>query len=193
LHPKQRTSTAAKTIVEESNRRRERATAMSEGSREATERISARVVASVAKALVVVSPLRPSLRRDDVMEQLESTTWLGRVIALQGLLGLVSKMSLSKQTVNVIPWELMTEQNEFYNKLVAMHATLRDQPSESDPRWRSTPLDPSPAVVFPFLHGEPDKKNHPGVSRIEMLMSGSYMGHSLNDIPRLSMRHAQRG
>jgi hypothetical protein len=43
------------------------------------------------------------------MEQLESTTWLGRVMALQGLLGLVSKMSLSMQTVNVIPWELMKE------------------------------------------------------------------------------------
>jgi hypothetical protein len=33
------------------------------------------------------------------MQKLESTTWLGRVIALQGMLGLVSKMSLSMQTV----------------------------------------------------------------------------------------------
>ena len=66
---------------------------MSEGSREAAERITARAAASVAEALVAVSSQRPSLRRDDVMEQLKSTTWLGRVIALQGLLGLVSKMS----------------------------------------------------------------------------------------------------
>ena len=63
----------------------------------------------VEEALVVVSPQRPFLRREEIMEQLESTTWLGRVMALQGLLGLVSKMSLSMQTVNVIPWELMKE------------------------------------------------------------------------------------
>ena len=83
---------------------------------------------------------------------------------------LVSKMSLSMQTVNIIPWELMTEQTEFYDKLVAMHVALRDQPSESDPRWRRTPPDPIPAAVFPFFHEELDKKNHHGVSRIEMLM-----------------------
>ncbi len=138
--------------MEESNRRRERAIARSEGSREASARIAARGAASVAEALVVVSPQRPSLRRDDVMEQLESTTWLGRVIALQGLLGLVSKMSMSMQTLNVIQWELTTEQSEFYDKLVALYAALRDQPSESDPRWSSTPPDPIPAVVFPFFH-----------------------------------------
>jgi hypothetical protein len=73
----------------------------------------------------------------------------------------------------------MIEQNEFYDKLVAMHANLRDQPSESDPRWSSTPPDPIPAVVFPFFHEEPDKKNHPGVSRIQILMSGIYMDQEL--------------
>jgi hypothetical protein len=165
--------------VEESNRRRERATSRSEGSREAAERIAAGVVVSVAEGLVVVSPQRPSLRRDDGMEQLESTTWLGRGIALQGLLELVSKMSLSMQTVNVIPWELMTKQCKFYDKLVAMHAAIRDQPSESDPRWSSTPSDPIPVAVFPFFHEEPDKKTHPGVSRINMLMSETYMGQEL--------------
>jgi hypothetical protein len=41
------------------------------------------------------------------MEQLKSTTWLGRVVALQSLLGLVGKMSLNMRKVNVIPWELM--------------------------------------------------------------------------------------
>ena len=35
------------------------------------------------------------------MQKLRCTTWLGRVIALQGLLGLVSKMSLLMQKVNV--------------------------------------------------------------------------------------------
>jgi len=95
--------------VEESNKRRERAAARSEGSREAAARIAARAVAFVDEALVVVSPQRLSLRLDDVMEKLESTTWMGRVIALQGLLELVSKMSLSMQIVNVIPWEPMKE------------------------------------------------------------------------------------
>ena len=86
------------------------------------------------------------------MEQLQSTTWFGRVVALQGLLGLVSKMSLTMQKVNVIPWELMDKQREFYDKLVMMEAALREQPSrESDPRWRSPPPDPIPASVFPFL------------------------------------------
>ena len=69
------------------------------------------------------------------MEQLQSTTWFGRVVAFQGLLGLVSKMSLTMQKVNVIPWELMEEQREFYDKLVMMEAALRERPSrESDPR-----------------------------------------------------------
>ena len=87
------------------------------------------------------------------MEQLESTTWFGRVVALQGLLGLVSKLSLNMQKVNVIPWELMEKQREFYDKLVMMEAALREQSSrESDPRWRSTPPDPILASVFPFFH-----------------------------------------
>jgi hypothetical protein len=48
--------------------------------------------------------MRPNFNRLEVMEkQLKSTAWLGRVIALQGLLKFVSKMSLTMQTVNVIP------------------------------------------------------------------------------------------
>ena len=113
------------------------------------------------------------------MEKLESTTWLGRVIALQGLLELVSQMSLSMQTVNVIPWELMAEQQAFYDKLVSMEASLRQRPPESDPRWTIMHPDPIPAAVFPFFHEEPDPKNHPGVTRIQMLISGSYMGQEL--------------
>ena len=120
--------------MEESNRRRERAVARSEGSREAAARIAAKFDACVEEALVVVSPQRPFLRREEVIEQLESTTWLGKVIALQGLLGLVSKMSLYMQTVNVIPWELMKEQHDFFDKLTVMHEALRDRPPESDPR-----------------------------------------------------------
>ena len=81
------------------------------------------------------------------MEQLESTTWLAIVIALQGILGLANKMSLFMLTVNVIPWELMTEQTKIYDKLVAMHADLRDQPSEFDSRWTITPPDPIPIAV----------------------------------------------
>ena len=94
------------------------------------------------------------------MEQLQSTTWLGMVVALQGLLGLVSKMSLNMEKVNVIPWELMEEQRKFYDKLVLIKAALRERPSrDSDPRWRSTPPDPIPVSVFPFFHREPDPKH----------------------------------
>jgi hypothetical protein len=60
------------------------------------------------------------------MEQLKSTTWLGMVVTLQCLLGRVSKMSLNMQKVNVIPWELMEEQRELYDKLVMMEAALRE-------------------------------------------------------------------
>jgi hypothetical protein len=161
LRPRHTTTPAAETFVEESKRRREMVAARNEGSREAPARIAARVVVVVDEALVVVSPQRQPLRRDDVMEKLESTPWLGRVSALQGLLELVSKMSLSMQTVNVIPWELMTEQRDFYDKLRRMQKALRDQPSESDPRWSSTPPDPIPSVVFSFFHEEPDKKKPP--------------------------------
>ncbi len=119
------------------------------------------------------------MRREDVMEQLESTTWLGRVVALQGLLRLVCKMSLTMQTVNVIPWGLMRDQHDFYDKIVAIHKVLRGQPKESDPRWRSTPLDPIPASHFLYFHEEPDQTHQPGVSRIHMLMSGTYMGQEL--------------
>jgi len=113
------------------------------------------------------------------MEKLESTTWIGRVIDLQGLLGLVSKMSLSIQTVNVIPLELMTEQQAFYDRLVVMEATLRERPLESEPRWTNTSPDTIPTVVFPFFHEEPDPKEHHGVTRIHMLISEIYMGQVL--------------
>ncbi len=76
------------------------------------------------------------------------------------------------QKVNVIPLELTKEQREFYDKLVMMDATLRDQPSrESDPRWMSTPPDPIPASIFPFFHKEPDPKHHPVKTRIQMLIT----------------------
>jgi hypothetical protein len=73
----------------------------------------------------------------------------------------------------------MAEQREFYDKLTVMQKALRKQPHESDPRWSSTPPDPIPAVVFPFFHGEPDPKHHPGVTRLQMLMSRTYMGQKL--------------
>jgi hypothetical protein len=84
------------------------------------------------------------------MEQLKSTTWLGRVVALQDSLGIVRKMSLNIQNVNVFfPWELMEEQREFYGKLVMMETGLREQPSrESDPRWMS---DPHSGLYIPLL------------------------------------------
>ena len=71
-----------------------------------SERITARARASVEEALVATSSHRPTLNRPEGMEKLKSTAWLGRVIALQGLLKLVSNMSLKMQTINVVPWEL---------------------------------------------------------------------------------------
>ena len=100
-------------------------------------------------------------------------------MALQGLLGLVSHLSHIMQTVNTIPWELLATQREFYDTFVSMQESLREKPRTTDPRWTCTPPDPIPALAFPFFHEEPDPKHHPGVSRIQMLMSGTYMGHQL--------------
>jgi hypothetical protein len=86
--------------VEESTRKRDQATARIASAKEAT----------ADEAVIAMSTHRPIVRREDVMDLLKSVTWLGRTIALQGLLELVSKMSLLMQTVNVIPWELMAEQ-----------------------------------------------------------------------------------
>ena len=60
--------------MEESLKKWERAVARREGSREAAANIAARVSACVEEALVAVSPQRPSMLREEVMEQLESTT-----------------------------------------------------------------------------------------------------------------------
>ncbi len=96
------------------------------------------------------------------MDKLKSTAWLGRVINLQGLLKLASRMSLAMQTANVVPWELMDEQREFYNKLVLMEEALRDRPKDTDPRQSTVPPTPFPPTIFPFFHEEPDPKNFPG-------------------------------
>ncbi len=81
----------------------------------------------MVEALAATSAQRPTLNRPEVMEKLKSTTWLGRVIALQGLLRPVSKMSLAMQKVDAVPWELMDEQREFHDRLVLMEAPLRDK------------------------------------------------------------------
>jgi len=133
----------------------------------------------VTEALAATSTQRPTLNRPEVMEKLTSTAWLGRVIALQGLLRLVSKMSLSMQKVNVVPWELMDEQREFYDRLVIMEAALRDRPKDTDPRWSTVPPSPFPPTIFPFFHEEPDSKNYPRQSRVAMLLGGTYMGQAL--------------
>ncbi len=112
----------------------------------------------VEAATLATSASRPSINREVAMEKLASTTWLGRVVALQGLLRIASKMFLSLQTANVVPWELMSEQRDFYDKVVSMQSALREQPKETDPRWRSTPPDPILASVFFFFHEESDPK-----------------------------------
>jgi hypothetical protein len=153
---------------------------MPEANRERAARIAARAIASVDEAIVVAtSATRPSNEREEVMEKLESKTWLGRCVALQGMLGLVSHLSHIMQTVNTIPWELMVTQRDLYDKIVSMEASLREKTKTTDPRWSCTPPDPFPALGFPFFHEDPDPKHHPGVSRIQMLKSGTYMGQQL--------------
>ncbi len=104
---------------------------------------------AVEVVILATSATSPSINQENVIDKLASTTWLGRVVALHGLLGIVSKMSLSMQTVNFVPLELMSEQRDFYDKAVSMQSALRGQPKETDPRWRSTP--PYPSQGLPFL------------------------------------------
>ena len=94
------------------------------------------------------------------------------------------------QAVSVIPWEFMSEQRDFYDKMVSMQSALREQPKETDPRWRPFPPDPIPLSVFPFFHEEPNPKL-PGQSRIQQLIAGTYMGHKL-DVPGPSERYTSR-
>ncbi len=74
LRPRKGPTRATETIVNESNIRRENAARRYEGSREAASTITARVVASIEEGIVAVSPQRPSFRREEVMEILESIT-----------------------------------------------------------------------------------------------------------------------
>jgi hypothetical protein len=49
------------------------------------------------------------------------------------------------------------------------------------------PPGPIPASNFPFFHEKPDQKRHSGVSRIHMLMSGTYTGQKLK-VPEADRR-----
>jgi hypothetical protein len=148
---------------------------------EATERLAqiiSRARDSVEEAFLATSTQRPSLNQPEATEKLTSTAWIGRFVASQGLLRLINKMSLQMQKVNVIPWEVMREQREFYDKVVLMEAALRDRPKETDPRWSVIPLDLFPPLVFPFFHEELDPKKHP-LSRDQLLLAGTSMGQAL--------------
>ncbi len=131
-------------------------------------------------AVIALSPHRPSFRREEVMVLLESTTWLGRTVALHGLLQLVSKVILSVQTINVIPLELMAEQHAFYDKLV-LWRQLCGSPTLGSPtparaaRFRTL----FRLRFYPFFHEEPDPKHHPIEIRIQMLMRGTYTNQQL--------------
>ncbi len=128
---------------------------------------------------MAASAQRPSLNRPKVIKKLTSTALIGRVVALQGILRIIGKMSLAMQTMNSIPRGLMREQRELYDKIVLMEPDLRDRPKETDPRWSVVPLDPFPASVFPLFHEEPYPKNHLGLSRVQMIFAGTYMGQGL--------------
>ena len=149
---------------------------LAEAAQERAAKIEARAVGNLVEGTTSTSATRPSYNREEAMQKLKCTTWLGKVIALQSLLDLVSQMSFLMQKANVVPWELTVEQRKFYENIVRMHAALRKQPKESDPRWMSTPPEPIPASIFPFFHQEPDRNHHPRHSHIQMLISGTYTG-----------------
>ena len=82
LRPRQRRAVAAETIVEESNRRKEQATTRIAGVEAAAARIALTLEATANEAVIALCPHRPSFRREEVMDLLESVTWLGRAVAL---------------------------------------------------------------------------------------------------------------
>jgi hypothetical protein len=82
-------------VVESAQERKARATAAGVVGAERAAKITERAKAFVKEALVATSPQRLTLNRPEVMEKLKSMAWVGKFIALQGLLRLVSKMSLS--------------------------------------------------------------------------------------------------
>jgi len=65
------------------------------GAKERAVRITTRAIEVVEAVIIATSTSRPSLNREDVILKLASTNCLGRVVALQGLLGIVSKISIS--------------------------------------------------------------------------------------------------
>jgi hypothetical protein len=65
------------------------------GAKERAARITTRAIEVVEAVIIATSTSRPSLNREDVILKLASTNCLGRVVALQGLLGIVSKISIS--------------------------------------------------------------------------------------------------
>ncbi len=146
--------------------------------KERAARITTRVVEAVETATLATSASHPFVNREDAIQKLASTTWLGRVVGLHGLSEIVSKMSPCMQTVNTRPWELMSEQRDFFDKVVFMQFASREQPKETYPRWRSSPPDPIPLSVFPFFHEEHNPKL-PGQSRIQQLITRTYMVHKL--------------
>jgi hypothetical protein len=148
----------------------------------ATERANTRIAharASVEEALEATPSQRLTLDGPEVTEKLMSTAWLGRVIALQGILRLVSKTSLSMRTLNVVQWELMQEEYNLYDKLVLVEAAFQGQPKETDSRWSTIPLDPFPSSILSCLHEEQDPKNFPGMTRVKRLLLGTCMGQVL--------------
>ena len=71
----------------------ERRRVLAKAAQERDARIETRVVDNLDEGTASTSATRPTYNREEIMQKLKCTTWLGRVIALRGLLGLVSRMS----------------------------------------------------------------------------------------------------
>jgi hypothetical protein len=110
----------------------------------------------------------------EMLENMRKFDWVGRIVALQGLLRLCMDLSLKMQAVNVIPWELVEAQSAF-------KATIDSIARGLDPDTYSAEFmgNPIPKEVFPFMHERADAQGQFLGTWHEMLLSGEFMGQTL--------------
>jgi hypothetical protein len=118
----------------------------------------------------------------ELLHTLRSFDWLGRVLILICLLEKVMFLSLSMQTVDVLPWELIEEQVQFKKSMdeIVMQLDPEDPDHENAPlhSLRSTEQ-PLPQKHFRFMYEKADKKGEYPGSRHDQLAAGSFMGQKL--------------
>jgi hypothetical protein len=118
----------------------------------------------------------------ELLHTMRSFDWLGRLLALTCLLELVKFLSLSMQTVNVLPWELIELQVKFKNTMDEIVSQLDIDDSDQDEapiRSLRGVEQPLPEKHFGFMYRTADTTGkYPG-TRHAQLSSGVYMGQRL--------------